>query len=48
MEMLSLQNFCPALSKEEIVKIARECGFSKRVEKKYLPINTCYSTAWSP
>jgi hypothetical protein len=33
MNMLSLQDLCPALSAEEIVRIARECGFSKRAKK---------------
>ncbi len=39
MESISLHNLCPALSTEEIKRIAHECRFSKRVEKKFCPRN---------
>lgn len=34
MQPLTLQNFCPELSDEEILRIAQKTGFVKRVEKK--------------
>ncbi|MFH1526060.1 MAG: hypothetical protein ABIG69_05305 [Bacteroidota bacterium] len=34
MKSLLLQNLCPELSDDEILKIAHKTGFSKRVEKK--------------
>jgi hypothetical protein len=36
LETLILQKLCPELSGEELIRIARESGFSKRVGKKNL------------
>ena len=36
MEKLLFQNLCPELSADKIAKIAQDCGFSKRMEKKLL------------
>ena len=35
MPKLLLHELCPELSVEEIRRIAQECGFSKRNEKKF-------------
>jgi len=37
MDMLVFQDLCSMLSVEEIVRIARKCGFSRRVAKKISP-----------
>jgi hypothetical protein len=39
LETLILQNLCPELSNKEILRIAKESGFSKRVEKKITPFD---------
>lgn len=37
METLILQKLCPELSDKELIRIARESGFCKRIEKKITP-----------
>jgi hypothetical protein len=44
MEKTLLQNLCPELSTDEIVRVAKESGFSKRIEKKFRPWSIYHSS----
>lgn len=48
MAFFMFENFCPELSRNEILRIAHETGFCKRVEKKLRLTLIYHSCARNP